>query len=56
MPANALYGLVRFAAASTNEEWLDDLVGGAATRIEETIRVGHSLAALCTQTDIRVGS
>jgi hypothetical protein len=39
MPANALYGLVRFAAASANEEWLDDLVGGAATRIEETIRV-----------------
>ncbi|KAF8610615.1 hypothetical protein BDV93DRAFT_463648 [Ceratobasidium sp. AG-I] len=38
MPANALYGLVRFAAASTNEEWLDDLVAGAATRIEETIR------------------
>jgi hypothetical protein len=39
MPANALYGLVRFAAAHANEEWLDELVGGAATRIEETIRV-----------------
>ncbi|KAJ1310241.1 hypothetical protein OPQ81_006983 [Rhizoctonia solani] len=38
MPANALYGLVRFAAAHANDEWLDDLVGGAATRIEETIR------------------
>ncbi|CAE7213731.1 unnamed protein product [Rhizoctonia solani] len=38
MPANALYGLVRFAAAHANEEWLDELVGGAGTRIEETIR------------------
>ncbi|CAE6534475.1 unnamed protein product [Rhizoctonia solani] len=38
MPANALYGLVRFAAAHANDEWLDDLVGGAGTRIEETIR------------------
>ncbi|KAF8682365.1 positive myosin-light-chain-phosphatase [Rhizoctonia solani] len=38
MPANALYGLVRFAAAHANDEWLDDLVSGAATRIEETIR------------------
>ncbi|CAE6432783.1 unnamed protein product [Rhizoctonia solani] len=38
MPANALYGLVRFAAAHANDEWLDELVAGAATRIEETIR------------------
>ncbi|CAE6471778.1 unnamed protein product [Rhizoctonia solani] len=38
MPANALYGLVRFAAAHANDEWLDELVGGAGTRIEETIR------------------
>ncbi|QRV86292.1 Dilute domain-containing protein C25B8,08 [Ceratobasidium sp. AG-Ba] len=38
MPANVLYALTRFAIAHTNDEWLEELIGGAATRIEETIR------------------
>ncbi|KAG8719805.1 hypothetical protein FRC08_001992 [Ceratobasidium sp. 394] len=38
MPANVLYALLRFAIAHANDEWLEELVGGAATRIEENIR------------------
>jgi hypothetical protein len=38
-PANAIYMLVRFACLTCDQDWLDELIGGATEALEDTIYV-----------------